>query len=718
MKKTWDHKDYRKFFQAINNEKNQERFINECADKPLEDEIIIKQIKYGLKEDYLRFLDDMEALIYEVEYEGMDNINAVIKENSMLNTDEKIKVEIEYYHFFKTVIKDITKYKTKYTIDQILDLLNQDMIDYEDIGYYLLSIYYSDYKLSKKDYLSDDHKHMIYMIIDASLHQKKDPLYNYAIQIKQEKLKELEEIKSKKAIKIITKSKSKLNKIYSQKNKTRGEIIEEVKELENRTISKLNQIIDSSNFINYPQIDDFLCDCKDIPKHFVDQKIETIKEEKQVIYDIDVSIIEDFYIAHHLYFKKTQIIQEATKYPSIITFYQFYNNIKDNKDNEEIINKLEEMILDIKDSGLQKTESLRRLIIIAKKDINTIINESKSVEDIEEEIIEEVEEESSTIQIGKFSLVEESVQDNPIDIQKLICLLNQESQHHVNELMRLIYQIGYDKVHAYLLKADHLYIEDLEAIIRVDRQLRFEYQRILEDIEMYFRSSLTYYLTNKYDQKYKVAGEKHYFYKRCYLMKTNFIDIDEHFEHVKQLRERIDAEIKSNNIQIINEYKRYKYAIPFSSAAGIMTFGWLIMMFDNLNYNDKLEYLNLYYNQITPQSFSNWMNSLTALRNRCAHYHSLYRISSLKELRPIMTKGCDANVIDDQIKHSSLFYYTIVMTRIAPDIHNIEDFIDDIGILFRKAQRENYTFDLLKDYSFPKNWRTLLENEKSVKVYK
>lgn len=199
-------------------------------------------------------------------------------------------------------------------------------------------------------------------------------------------------------------------------------------------------------------------------------------------------------------------------------------------------------------------------------------------------------------------------------------------------------------------------------------------------------------------------------------MRELFEDPQVHYDQVHQLRDRIDMEMKNNNLQVIGEYYRYKYALPFSTAAGIMHFGWNISFFENMNYYDKKEYLHEYFQGLSAQTFCNWLKSLANLRNKCAHYHSFYRLSSLKELHPIMTKNQDANGFDDDFKHSSLFYYTLVMTRISPNKYNVEDFIDGLGVIFRKAERQNSVFDLQSDYSFPKNWRIILENEKCKKI--
>ena len=175
-------------------------------------------------------------------------------------------------------------------------------------------------------------------------------------------------------------------------------------------------------------------------------------------------------------------------------------------------------------------------------------------------------------------------------------------------------------------------------------------------------------------------------------------------------------EIKNNNQQVEAEYHKYRYSLNFSTAAGIMTFGWVLNIFQVLNYYDKSEYLMRYFKGLSPQTFYAWMISLNNLRNKCAHYQSLYRLSSLKEMRPIMTKDIDSNENDRKFKSSSLFYYTLIVARLCPDEISVEDFIDNLSVLFRKAGRENFTFNLELDYSFPQNWQIILEKEKCQKT--
>lgn len=452
-----------------------------------------------------------------------------------------------------------------------------------------------------------------------------------------------------------------------------------------------------------------------------DVRIEPEKPEKPPVSDQDVQLIERFYTDHHLAFKKNQLMDELSEFPELPVYFQRYEGILSIKEAEEKLKALDELESDINEDNHKKTDGLVRLTQILKQYHTELLEamtppEPAKPEKMSEPVVIPVKESSDQfLKIGKFLVVKGSDTPNPLNISQLARLLSDDSQDKIGLLEKLIFQIGYDKVHAYLSKHPHIHIYDLESIIKTDRQLRFEYQKRLEEIEMYFRSSLTYYLTNKYDKKYKMAYHDGYFYYRAYLDKSLFNDKEEHYNLISQLNDRIDNELK-NNQQVTEEYRQYRYSLNFATAAGIMPFGWVLNLFQTLNLPDRVSYLARYFQGLSVQTFYAWMISLNNLRNRCAHYQSLYRLSSFKELRPIMTKDKDANNQDRQHKSTTLFYYTLIMIRLCPDILSAEDFIDSLTILFRKAHRENYTFDLEKDYSFPANWQHILEVEKSARI--
>lgn len=704
--KAWVSNDFRKFFVSSNHDNVFNLLIKEDLETDDESLVLVDDLKEAYKNDYTGFMDFMVDFYDVYNDELKDELFAWIIDNSEFNNREEIEREIAYYSFFKDVIGHISKYLNTYSLSEALDKCNDEI---KGVTKFVLAKYYIDNHLSKNDYLNKSELgKMLYQLVEECFYQRSDLVVSLLQEYqKQEELEKQEYIK-KRVNKIVNNAYKKLrnnhyghDELQSLKTTTNKKLLEYLME-DDLIIQSLNREFDSA-----------------ISKvHEEKVVVPVINKTKNVVEVPQLHIIEVFYQKHHLYYKKSQITLEIITSPEIIGFYNIYLEIDGDYEDEKKVSKLEELVSDIKESGLKRTESLRRLLSIAQKDIDDYINRED-----EEEI--EIEEEKSSLEtkyqeirkIGKFDIYQESRQSNPLDVNKIMNLIAPQDHQQIKPLNSLIYQIGYDKVQGYLLKSPNMSISNLRSYINLDRSLRFEYQRILEDIEMYFRSSLTYYLSNKYDEKYIQVDSGHWFYKRGYLIKTIFNDAQEHYDMVRQLRERIDDEIKNKNIQVRDEFNRYKYALTFSTAAGIMSFGWIVNMFENINHNDKLEYLRTYFRDVSPQTFCNWLMNLSQLRNRCAHYHSLFRLASLKELRPIMTKDQDANGFDDDYKHSSLFYYTIIMARLSPEVNNIEDFIDALGILFRKVNRENDIFDLSKDYSFPKNWRTILENEKCTRNY-
>lgn len=724
MKKMWNQNDFRKLFQFANDEKEHKKTLIQLINNSENNEFVIDEIKQSFYEDYPDFLDTLSETYHDLEDNVKSQLIPWVLEHSEFHDESSLYRELDAYQFFKTTVMNLSDYMNTMTSLQALNNI-QNEEEVEKTTQYFISKYYYQNKANKADYIyqkTQCGKQLRQIVNDYYAHDI-NHLLTFAEENYQADIHQQQMILDKKVEKLVNKARKKLTRLLNEQIDL-SLLCDELQQLKSETFQKIDAYI-GKDYENYPSVFTLYSDMnahidhfQDLITHKEEQKEEPIEEheEKITVNDNDLKVIEDFYRNHHLYYKKSQIILELTEYPFVMDFYHFYNQIQLSDDKEKNISQLEELASDIRESGLKDKEILRRLLSVAHKQIDDYIDEEQTENYVEEEISLPSEHSDEVIKIGKFMVLKDSVQDNPVDFQKIIHLLAPEDHHEINWFKSLIYQIGYDKVNAYLLKSPGMSIYDLQVIIQLDRSLRFEYQHILEDIEMYFRSTFTYFLSNKYDQKYLMVENLQPFYKRGYLMGNLFSEYQEHYEQVKLLRERIDDEMKNNNIQVIEEYKRYKYALPFSTAAGIMTFGWIINLFENLNYYDKSEYLRHYYQRLTPQTFYCWMVSLSNLRNRCAHYQSLYRLSSLKELRPIMTKEVDGNGYDDDIKHSSLFYYTLIMSRLSPNVSHIEDFIDNVGILVRKVNRESLSFDFQKDYSFPKNWRTVLENEKSVKM--
>lgn len=745
-----------------------------------------------MEDDLEEFLTFLMLHYKKVSPHIMDLIYQTLVELYDYENIEVAKNLVDHYHTMYTIYQQRLHHQKKYTLEE---LYKDNQVPTLDKQKALIAHYFQMHHYTMSHYLQNKTIYtLLNTIIDNTDHditykQECGTLYQLYQQ-------EQEEENSRKIHRIIQKSYKKLNTILNKYDHPQKQV-QELTELSTFTKNKLSQLLSTTSFYEYLDIQEFFehidSICHDLADFHEEEKIDPI-----IIPTNDIQMIKDYCKTHHIHTHESKIIAMLEESPYTIDFFKRYNKIQTKKDEETKLNLLEELKADILESDsrqeslivslLQAIEKLMqecvqkstlssptenqesieeikkffktqtktydyqqvlKLIsldkecmtyfksynellnlpsLIAYKELRDVLLESPIIDhpygllllkNIDQQILNyqtQNNDPETLINIGKHVIIKETEKANPLSVSNLLQYMVNMKDDDKKKVNQLILTIGYDQVEAYLLKHPNLTIEQLTSIIQTDRQLRLAFRLILEDIEMYFRSSFSFYLTNKYDKKYQRLHAPGYFYGRGYLTKNIFTDRDEHYQLINQLNERIDIERKENNQQIINEYNKNQNAISFTTATGIMPFGWILNLFQILNYYDKSEYLMHYFKGISAQSFYSWMMSLNNLRNLCAHYHSLYRLSSLKDLRPIMTKSIDANEIDDQYSRSSLFYYTIIMARLAPDTTHLEDFNDQLLLLFRQAARHNNTFQLETDYSFPKHWYSILEKEKGTKI--
>ncbi|MFQ6860402.1 MAG: Abi family protein [Beduini sp.] len=621
-------------------------------------------------------------------------------ESKLALKKEEIVKKFDLYNEYTTLYKK----QAKQSIDEM---------SFEDMTGFILQhyprLYFKDLLDHQKPYVTSileayHHNDQTFLKEEAAILLKKE---DHLIQQQEHKLKQRILQKAKRQLRTYLKLKDQelKNKLLAQLKETTQEKLSGYCDEE---VTRLYEIIDqamlSSPSLLLPAVQYF---------HYTKKEAED---------NADLEIILSFYNQHHLYIKLKKIRNELIQFPSIPAFFKQYYLAYQNSKISETINQLDILIEDIHiHSELKKLESIGKLLSISKKEVEAIIREADNkIEPLKDENISTNQEfPENCITIGGFTLNADTVRANPDTLETLIPLISFDRLHQVDQLQKLMYEVGYDKLKTYIQKQPQLEFRNLLTIVRIDRLLRYQYQALLESVELYFRSGFTQYLSNKYDEIYEVIGkDTRHFYYRGYLRNYVFEDNILHYENIKKLNTRIDNEMIANNQQVIDEYRECKYAISFSTAAGLMTFGWLIGIFQNLIVAEKKALLEEYYVDLTPQTFNAWIVGLNNLRNKCAHYQSLYRLSSMKELRPIMTKPEDQCEMDKTINHHSLFYYTLLAVRLSPNEENVIEFIDSAERLFEKAHQENSSFDLELDYSFPVNWKEILLNEKSSHINK
>ncbi len=214
-----------------------------------------------------------------------------------------------------------------------------------------------------------------------------------------------------------------------------------------------------------------------------------------------------------------------------------------------------------------------------------------------------------------------------------------------------------------------------------DKDLRILLFDILGSLELSFRTYISYTLA----MKYKTLG---------YLNSKNFINKRYHNDFLERLEKKKEKNL--NKLFTKHYTDSYDGKLPIWVAVEIIPFGLLSQLYSNMLPTDK-SYIKNNFCDINVNVANTWLQSLTHLRNQCAHYGRIYNsplpIIKIKEeykMYNLDTKSVFAYII--AIKHLTVdnkvwdkFYNSLVTL-----IKNNEDVID------------------LKLIGFPYNWNEIL----------
>ncbi len=177
---------------------------------------------------------------------------------------------------------------------------------------------------------------------------------------------------------------------------------------------------------------------------------------------------------------------------------------------------------------------------------------------------------------------------------------------------RILSEIDYYRLSAYFLpfkKSDDTYKEGTSftkvyRIYEFDRKLRNLLFSAIEVIEIWLRSSLSYFHAHKYGP----LG---------YLDTTHFNARHNHIKFMQML----DGEIDNNaTVPFVQHHiTQYQRQFPLWVACELFTFGMLSYFYSDLLTADKKQLMGRAYHDA-----STWLRCCTDLRNICAHYGRLY----------------------------------------------------------------------------------------------
>lgn len=166
--------------------------------------------------------------------------------------------------------------------------------------------------------------------------------------------------------------------------------------------------------------------------------------------------------------------------------------------------------------------------------------------------------------------------------------------------------------------------------------------------------------------------------------------------------------VRSNDVFIRHNFHNHDGEIPLWAAVEIMSFGTLSKTIKNLKTGSTSAYTILadYYRYRSPrgrlvkpslQMLSSWIQSVSVLRNMCAHNSRIYNrtINTFPEL-PI------ADRLNPVPLHNGLYQVLLAMKYLRPTDEIWKNFFTDLQNLFAKY---NGSFDL-NCMNFPPDWIT------------
>lgn len=282
---------------------------------------------------------------------------------------------------------------------------------------------------------------------------------------------------------------------------------------------------------------------------------------------------------------------------------------------------------------------------------------------------------------------------DPKTIDEQIIILKSRSIIIDNEdfAVKVLKKVNYYRLSAYMLTHknsngdyNNLSIEDVYNIYLFDKRLRNLILPILEDIEIAFRTHISYHIAHKYG----ALGYKD---------SNNFREPQFHKGMIDALNDEID---RSDEIFVMHHKNEYDGVFPIWVLIEVTSFGTLSKMYNNLLDEDKNQIAEEYYN--TKGEFvRTWLHALSNIRNRCAHYGRLYN----KNLT--ITPKLFKSDIKKGIKNNSIFANIYIMGRLSRDKIEWGNFVTGLSALI-----EEYEIIDLKHLGFPSEWERILRNIK------
>ena len=206
----------------------------------------------------------------------------------------------------------------------------------------------------------------------------------------------------------------------------------------------------------------------------------------------------------------------------------------------------------------------------------------------------------------------------------------------------------------------------------------------IEKIEINVRCRMA----NYFAQQYGVLG---------YLKAENFVNEEYHKEFLEDIEQEIGRNSKAPFVRNFRE--NYEGGqLPMYALVEVFSFGTLSKFYKNMHNKDKKEIAKSFGVGYT--YIESWLESISYVRNICAHYGRLYNAKMSKT--PMLYK----EYTQAGIGNNRVYGVLLCMKHLLKNDSHWNMFVDKIEMLFDKYQSVQ-----IKTMGFPENWKELLENK-------
>lgn len=193
-------------------------------------------------------------------------------------------------------------------------------------------------------------------------------------------------------------------------------------------------------------------------------------------------------------------------------------------------------------------------------------------------------------------------------------------------------------------------------------------------------------LANFFAEQYGVLG---------YLQAENFSNENYHAQFLEDIKEEVRRNSKAPFVRNFKE--NYEGGnLPIYALVEVFSFGTLSKFYKNMLNKDKKAIAKTFGVGYT--YFESWLESLSYVRNICAHYGRIYNAKLSKT--PILYK----EYTQVGIGNNRIYGVLLCLKYLLKDDDHWNLFVDKIELLFDK-----YPCVQISTMGFPENWKVLLE---------